>query len=83
MCQHISSELFNELNFSETNESALLLTEQKELTCDLCCSPCVLADIGVETDGDEFEAGVTGREVHFCQLEEMKFAERGLPGTTL
>lgn len=37
----------------------------------------------METDGDEFEAGVTGREAHFCQLEENKFAERGLPGTTL
>lgn len=70
-------------NFSEIIESALSLMEQKELTFDLCCSPCVLEDIGVETEGDESEAGVTGREAHFCQLEEKKFAARGLPGTTL
>lgn len=37
---------------------------QRELTCGLVCSVYVLAETGVETEGDRFDAGVTGREVH-------------------
>lgn len=37
------------------------------LTCDLGCSFDNLAEMGVVTEGDKFDAGVTGSEVHLFQ----------------
>lgn len=50
----------------------------------MCTSLYILADIGVATEGDKFDAGVTGREVHLFQENgDTELAIVGLSGALL
>lgn len=47
----------------------------------MCLSPGILAEIGIETEGDKFDAGETGSEAHlFQESADMIRATEGLPG---
>lgn len=48
-------------------------------TFNLLRSPAILSVAGVATDGDKFDAGVTGSDVHLCQKDgDGKLAILGL-----
>lgn len=54
------------------------------LTEGLCLSPGILAEIGVETEGDKYDAGETGSEVHlFQESADIILATEGLPWTVV